>query len=259
VSVWPAASVVFFLYVAGVALLVARLSSRRLYGVIAGVALALIITRLLSIQPSQPFLQDWIVPPALLLLGYWTSGLLFVSPMPRMERALLAVDDALAVATAARRTPRWLAEVLEIAYAGVYPLIPIALILQVIFSPDPNPLRFWSVILITDYICFGMLPWVQTRPPRALEARDPWTASFRRINLHLLGSASIGVNTFPSGHAAEAIAAALLVIDGPWFVVATMFTAAIAVTAGAVLGRYHYAADAIAGWVVAMLIWTVVR
>jgi len=34
----------------------------------------------------------WILPPVILLIGYWTSGLLFVRPMPRTESALAAID-----------------------------------------------------------------------------------------------------------------------------------------------------------------------
>jgi hypothetical protein len=34
-----------------------------------------------------------------------------------------------------------------------------------------------------------------------------------------------------------------------------MFLGAIAVSAGAVLGRYHYLADALAGWIVAIGVW----
>jgi hypothetical protein len=34
-----------------------------------------------------------------------------------------------------------------------------------------------------------------------------------------------------------------------------MFAAGLAVSAGAVLGRYHYAADAIAGWAVALIVY----
>jgi hypothetical protein len=38
-----------------------------------------------------------------------------------------------------------------------------------------------------------------------------------------------------------------------------MFAAAAAISAGAVLGRYHYAADAVAGWLVALLVWGITR
>jgi membrane-associated phospholipid phosphatase len=119
----------------------------------------------------------------------------------------------------------------------------------------PDPERFWTVILVTDYVCFGFLPWVQTRPPRALRNGDPWRSRVRKFNLRLLGAASIQANTFPSGHAAEAFAAALLVVGAPWPWVAYVGVSALLVSAGTVLGRYHYAADALAGWAVAAFVW----
>jgi membrane-associated phospholipid phosphatase len=63
------------------------------------------------------------------------------------------------------------------------------------------------------------------------------------------------MNTVPSGHAAEALAAALLVLAAPPVLVAAMFAAAAAISVGAVLGRYHYAIDIIAGWVTALGVW----
>ena len=137
-------------------------------------------------------------------------------------------------------------------------MIPIALIMRLAFSEQPRPSRFWAVILITDFFCFGSLPWVQTRPPRALEPAEPWISSIRSVNLRLLGSTSIQANTFPSGHAAEALASALLVLDAPAPIVGAMLIAAFSVAAGAVLGRYHYLADALAGWIVAVIVWAII-
>ena len=104
-----------------------------------------------------------------------------------------------------------------------------------------------------------MLPLIQTRPPRHLEPAPPWRARLRILNLNILNNASIGMNTVPSGHAAEALAAALLVLDTPPAVVAWMFFNAAAISAGAVFGRYHYAIDAIAGWIVAVGVWALLR
>src|SRR5206468_993802 len=98
---------------------------------------------------------------------------------------------------------------LEFAYSGVYVLIPIALYIALRQGVSAD--RFWSFILFTDYICFGMLPWIQTRPPRAMGFDVPWRSRWRPINLRLLAAGSVQVNTFPSGHAAEALACALLV------------------------------------------------
>ncbi len=143
----------------------------------------------------------------------------------------------------------------KFSYAGVYGLIPIALVLHLLLASRPDADRFWTVILVTDFVCFGFLPWIQTRPPRALEAGEPWPSSLRSFNLRVLGAASIRVNTFPSGHAAEGLAAALLVASVSPVVFVSILVAGAAVAAGAVLGRYHYAVDAFAGWLVALAVW----
>jgi PAP2 superfamily protein len=256
---WLSASVVCFLYIAAVAALRRQLpAANRVRGVVASAA-GLAVTSVAIATPLHPVFAGWVLPPALLLAAYWASGLLFVAPMPRAERALLRIDRLLGIRQLASAVPRPVAEFLELSYAAVYAVIPIALIVHVFVAGEPDANRFWSVILITDYICFGMLPWIQTRPPRSLEHAPPWHAGLRTFNLRLLGTASIQVNTVPSGHAAEALAAALLVLDAPAPLVAWMLFNALAISAGAVLGRYHYAADAVAGWVLAACVWLLLK
>jgi len=256
---WIAASAVFFFYVIAVSPIVPRLPRRARAMAMAGSLAGLAITAAAHLTPPHPILHDWLVPPALLLLAYWTSGLLFAAPMPRVEAALSAVDRWLEIDPAARATPRWLTQVLELAYVGVYPLVPIALVIHLASAEQPDPDRFWTVILVTDFICFACLPWIQTRPPRALTTAQPWNTATRRLNVRLLGKTGIQANTFPSGHAAEAVAAALLVATAPWPIAAAVAVAALLVSAGAVLGRYHYAADALAGWAVAVVVWVASR
>jgi membrane-associated phospholipid phosphatase len=252
---WEGASAVFFGYTAAVALAVPGLPGRR-RALVAGVASGGLAASLVLAQaPVPPVLRDWIAPPLLLLVGYWSSGGLFAGPMDGAERLLGHIDRALRIDAIAARTPRVVAEFLEVMYVGVYPVIPIALAIHLLASPAPDARFFWTIVLVTDFICFGILPWVQTRPPRALPGPDPWPSRVRRFNLRLLGAASIQVNTFPSGHAAEALAAALLVTGAPWPLTAWMFFNAAAISAAAVLGRYHYAADALAGWLVALGVW----
>ena len=255
-ELWQTAGVVFFVYV----ILVVRIrppgpGPTAVGRVLAGAIIGLLLLFASTIATQSLVLKHWIWPPAVLLVAYWTSGLLFVAPNVSQERALCWLDDRLAIRDVSRRTPRAVAEVLEAAYAGVYLLIPLALLINFRYSPSPDPGTFWSVVLITDFVCFGVLPWVQTRPPRALEDAEPWASSLRRFNLRVLGATSIQVNTFPSGHAAEGLAAALLVLAAPAGIVFAMLFAALAVSAGAVLGRYHYLADALAGWVVAVMVY----
>jgi membrane-associated phospholipid phosphatase len=251
VLLWQSASLAFFVYLALLSDLRRGVSRRARLRVWSGAALgaagAIAATRL----PPDGVANVWILPPALLLLGYWTSGLLFVAPMPAAERRLVAIDEVLRIQAIAARTPRPIAELFEFAYTGIYPLVLLAL--WAALNAGVTAARFWSVILIVDYVCFGMLPWIQTRPPRALGIDAPWRSAWRRVNLRVVDASSIQVNTFPSGHAAEALAAALLLLGASGPLVALMFLAAFAVSAGAVFGRYHYAADALAGWAVALI------
>lgn len=251
---WQLASGAFFLYVALVALL--RGPRRQSVKAVAGAAAGLLVV-LASMAIDTPILAGWIWPPALLLIAYWSSGPLFVAPRPAHEAALRWLDDRLRLRDVAGRTPRAVAEVLEAAYVGVYPFVLLALLLHLQFSPSPDSDRFWAVVLITDFLCFAVLPWVQTRPPRALESGEPWQSSIRQFNLRLLGATSIQVNTFPSGHAAEGLAAFLLALAAPPGLVVAMLLVAVAVSAGAVLGRYHYLADALAGWAVAVIVFLI--
>ena len=253
-SVWLAASAAYFVYVATVAALLPGVRpAGRLRALACAAAGAVGVA--VAWGTTSAVLRVWILPPIVLLLAYWGTGALFVAPMTHVERALQSVDDRLGIRARAGRLPAWVATLLELAYVGVYPLIPIALALHLWFAAAPDADRFWTVILITDFICFATLPWLQTRPPRSIEPGDPWRSALRRFNVRLMSTASIRVNTFPSGHAAEALAAALLVLDAPWPWVVWMFLNAAAISAGAVFGRYHYAVDAVAGWAVAAAVW----
>jgi hypothetical protein len=256
-ALWAAAGIVYFVYIAVVAALLPGLSTtRRLRA--AGVAGLGLVTSLVG-GSVEPFVaRSLVLPPLVLLLSYWACGLLWTGPMPRIERWLAGWDVRLGVPGLVARMPRIIVLVLESAYAGVYPLIPIALGLHLWFGADPDADRFWAVVLVTDFVCFGALPWIQTRPPRVLEAEQPWRSGIRSFNVGLLGRLSIGVNTVPSGHAAEALAAALLLSDAPGGVAVWMWVAAAAISAGAVYGRYHFAVDAVAGWLVALIVWSLV-
>jgi membrane-associated phospholipid phosphatase len=258
---WELASLIFFAYVLACAFLLRGLTpaarAKSAIGCLTGAGIVLLGA---AIQPADQTWRGLLLPALALLLAYWTSGLLFRAPMPRVESFLRQADATLRIRETAASAPRVTAEFLEFAYAAVYALIPIALVLYLLLTP-PSLIdvdRFWTVVLVTDFICFGMLPWIQSRPPRTVEGEDPWRSSFRRFNLRVLGSASIHVNTCPSGHAAEALVAALLVSSAPAPVFAAVLFAAAAVSAGAVYGRYHYALDAVSGWMVALGVWVIV-
>ena len=65
----------------------------------------------------------------------------------------------------------------------------------------------------------------------------------RRLNRTVLDRASVQVNTFPSGHAATAVAAGRLLPD----LLVPLLATAGAIALSTVVGRYHYAADTLLG------------
>ena len=156
------------------------------------------------------------------------------SPHERLERSLRSIESA---------------------YAGVYVLIPIALVIHLTFAPQPNHDKFWAVVLVTDFICFAVLPGYR-RVRHARSKRAPVRACVQPAHARrdeYPGQPGSQAATLPEG-----LAAALLVTAAPRAIVLPMFAAALAVAAGAVLGRYHYLVDAIAGWIVAVLVFVAI-
>jgi membrane-associated phospholipid phosphatase len=203
-----------------------------------------------------------LVPLPVLLGGYWLSGLFFVRPMHRVERWLMAIDERLlrrsGILAAYEVSPRVAHELLEMAYVVVYTVIPAAVATLAIGGhPDAIP-RFWTIVLLAEFISYGMMPWLQTRPPRVLEAgvgmMHPQSA-LRRFNASILDRGSIQANTVPSGHAAGAVATGLAVADVMPLAGAVFLILAAGIVAATVLGRYHYLVDSLLGIVVAVTVW----
>lgn len=201
-----------------------------------------------------------LLPAACLLAGYWLSGLFFVAPMVHLERWLLRIDERAAVLHVA--WPRVVRDYFELAYVLVYAVVPAGAITLAIGGHADAVPPFWSVVLLAEFISYGMLPWLQTRPPRAIEStndRPHRTPALRRFNLAVLGRASIQANTLPSGHAAGAAAAALAVATVMPAAGAVFLAIAASIAIATVIGRYHYIVDSVLGVVVAMGAWSLLR
>jgi membrane-associated phospholipid phosphatase len=133
----------------------------------------------------------------------------------------------------------------ELAYLLCYPMVPASFSVVFLLGTSGDITRFWVAVLVAGYACYGSLPWTAARPPRILST--PEATVLGRINTHVLGSLSHGMNTFPSGHVAVALAAALVVcsVSLAWGVGFLTIAAWIAVAA--VRGRYHYLVDVLVG------------
>jgi len=203
-----------------------------------------------------------LMPFCYILIGYRSAGLFFVRPSPRIETWLEGVDARLGIARLAARQPGPLAAYLEASYLGIHLLIPAGLAALCLGAGRGSAQLFWNIVLSAELICYGCLPWIQTRPPRLLRAapappRGGGTL-IQRANLFVLRHGGLEANTFPSGHAAGALAVSLAVGSLMPAVGLVFLLAAASVAAGAVLGRYHYTVDSVAGALLAVLVWAVV-
>ncbi len=239
----------YFVYLAGLAFFAPVPSGRQAR--VVGTALAVLAAILLAGMASM-------MPLVYLLVGYWLPALLVGAPNPRLERWLLDVDHRLlgtnGLAVFHQRAPRLVVEYLELAYLLCYAVVPAGYVWLMLagFADEAN--RFWTIVLLASFLCYGVLPWMPTRAPRAVEAHAAPARSFvRRLNLAVLDRASVQWNTFPSGHTAASIATALAVGSYVPLAGVVLGVVAVSIAVGSVAGRYHYAADAISGAAVALL------
>ena len=198
-----------------------------------------------------------VTPLVYLLAGYWLPALLVREPNLQLERQLWEFDRKLfgvnGLARFERRAPRIVIEYLELAYLLCYAVVPAGYLCLVLTGREAIAIdRFWAIVLLASFVCYGLLPWMPTRAPRAIEpVRDAARSSVRTLNMAVLNRASVQWNTFPSGHTAASAATALAVGADMPFSGLAFAVIAVSIAAGSVVGRYHYAADAITGAVVA--------
>ena len=260
-SRWELIALAYVSYLALVALLVPRFARARAPAITGAIA-SWVLWPLLPRRAPPAVL---IVVPALVLLGgYWLSGTFFVRPMTAAEAWLRRWDDTLLVRSGLRawyrRAPSAVHHAAELAYLLAYPMAPLgALTLTAAGSAD-RLAAYWTTVLLAGFLSYGLLPWIQTRPPRAVGAADPDLPAtrLRRLNHLVLDRASVQVNTVPSGHAATALAVALFVVCVVPAAGAALLVLALLVAGATVFGGYHYAIDTILGALVAVGAWLLV-
>lgn len=210
------------------------------------------------------FWVQLVVPGALLLGGYWLSGLFFRDPQPWLESVLLEWDRrffaVLEIDRVLARSPAWVLEGFEASYAAVYVVVTAGAIATA-FGGTTAVADYWNLVLTSVLASYLALPWLRSRPPRALEPlgmlamRAPIV---RAMNVAILNRASVQANTLPSGHVAAAAAAALAVMSVNTTAGVLLMLVAVLVALGAVAGRYHYVVDCVAGASVALVAWLLV-
>jgi len=229
--------------------------------------------------------RDWI-PCVLILVAYRESGLFFIpDPTHRLDDFFIRFDDSILGYPGVLRLlawgAPWLQRYLELSYFLCYPIVPLGLASLYLVrnkatdvapgcSPaDARPLagashdacrraaveRFWTAVLLASFTCYLLFPLFPLTPPRELfnDVPGPQVAPvLRGMNRWLLGRYAVGASLFPSAHVAATTAMALAIRRYlPRFgLVFVLIAASIALAT--VYGRYHYAADALAGAMVGL-------
>jgi len=217
-------------------------------------------------------------PAVLVLAAYRESGMLLTpDPSHQLDLVFIHGDRVLLqnqfVQVALRWGAPWVQRYLELAYLLCYPLVPLgvgAIHLAIQRSAPTDSIAqskravddFWATVLLATLFCYVVYPFFPLTPPRVLFGDVPGPhvePLLRQWNFWLLDHYSVQACIFPSGHVAAVTAVALAVRKhaprfGPLFV----FLAA-SVAAATVYGRYHYAADAIAGALVGVAAYAVLN
>ncbi len=119
--------------------------------------------------------------------------------------------------------------------------------------------RFFTIYLVGTLCAYALFPYFPSQPPRFVfpEIDSPGVTTWVRVlNLYILSKGTIHVGVFPSAHVSSAFSAAwamfLLLPKRKIFGWAFLFYA-ISVSIATIYGRYHYAADVLAGFAVSLL------
>lgn len=210
------------------------------------------------------FARNWL-PLLYIFVCYHLSNALFVPPHEGAE-ALFARFDRwvrrlVDLPRMMAQAPRLVVEFLELSYFGYYAALPIGYLALVVAGHGGQADRYWTLVLLAQFPCFALLPWVRTRPPWALETPGPMDQRpllVRRLNRFVISHASIHFNTFPSSHTAGTLATCLGVMALSPATGLALFVLSVCVAVATIVGRYHYAGDAIAAVATALAAWAVV-
>lgn len=247
--------IAYLVYLAAIALVI-RLPLVRRVGVWLA-AVAVIMAYIAMAKPASPWVvatfRDW-APALVILLGYYAAGAFFVAPSPRVEAWLKSWDDRLIGRATFESVRRGLRVYLELVYDFCFLLIPAGFAVHTWFGGSAD--RFWTIVSIAEFIPFGAMPWLQARPPWAIEGRRAVDAlPMRRFSLSWVERTTIHANTFPSGHASGSLAVALAMAQAAPLAAIVFAALAVSIAIASVVGRFHYALDAITGLLLALSVW----
>jgi len=199
------------------------------------------------------------LPAVLMVFAYWQSGQFYLRPNLWLQERLHNLDREIAGFLDRFRFnirfKMWIDTYLEIAYLFCYPMVPLGVAVFYLMKLEPHAQEFWTIVLPPSYICYALVAFAQTHPPRVLEGSGSQKpGSIRKFNMGIIQHTSIQINTFPSAHAASSMAVALALIQFVPVAGWIFLWVAISIAIAAAAGRYHFTADVVLGTAIA-LIW----
>jgi membrane-associated phospholipid phosphatase len=154
---------------------------------------------------------------------------------------------------------------LEFCYLLVYGIAAFCLVILLTDAVRVNAINhrsvdfFWAVYLLGTLGAYALFPFFPSEPPRfAFPSVAPPTVItwVRHLNLWILGKATIHSGVFPSAHVSSAFSCAWAMFflrPRRPILWKALVVYAISVSVATVYGRYHYAADVLAGFAVSLM------
>lgn len=153
----------------------------------------------------------------------------------------------------------------ELCYLLVYAVPPVSIGLLFWTHKRRRINLFWIAYLTGTLGAYAMFPYFPSEPPRTIFAGIDLphvVTGLRRLNLWLVGGYGIHSSVFPSAHVSSVLSAAwgiLATIPERRWIGWSMAAYGFSVAVATVYGRYHYAADALAGIAVSLIAAAAVR
>jgi membrane-associated phospholipid phosphatase len=226
---------------------------------LAGLALAETGRYALSIG----MIRDW-APMALILIAFREMELFVpVHYNARYQAAWIRWDQVVlghwGLAQAVESLGPVIPCYLELCYLLVYGVGTFCVLMLWLENGRRGVDRFYVILLTGTLVAYALFPYFPSEPPRLAfpNVCPPHAYNiFRKLNLYLLAKASIHSGVFPSAHVSSAFAAAwamFLVLPKRKMIAWLLLFYACSVALATVYGRYHYTADAVAGFAVSLL------
>jgi hypothetical protein len=210
-------------------------------------------------QPPVAVVRD-LLPALLMPMVYWQAGWLSGKINHGFQARLQQLDRKLVsgwMPTLAQPKYRWAMAILELAYISCYVVVPLGLVVLYATGLERHVPDYWAVPLIATYPCYAFTAFFPTQPPRILEQKPAATVpgKIRTFNLWVVRSFSTELNTFPSAHVTATLGSSLVLLHFIPSIGLLFVLVSIGIGLGAVMGRYHFAADVLLAAVITLAVY----